>query len=311
LKKCLVKNVNTFLKMNSLIWWVPFCAGGFCDRLLGMVSSYCLAQELGRHFLIKWDRSDFSQVLTINPDHDFYTYNFVYTMDMKDSFESQSYFAYTDLQEKWKNINHVLIWGNFNIFYYYCLKRPEIAYQEKFSKACKIIFEKFLFPIPEVYSLIPEGIELATGIHIRTHDNQFGNIHKQREQIPYISDILTRVCKHSQTQLVFISSDCPISHSIAKQHFSTVLETKGDLIHSDEDYPEKEGLVRVVADLISLSRCKLVYLGWNTNYSRFGALLNSDRVFYSYEHPTAPLKIISCDFNSIANYFSYSKRGIS
>jgi len=59
----------------------------------------------------------------------------------------------------------------------------------------------------------------------------------------------------------------------------------------------------VFKDLMSLSVCKSLYIGWNSNFSRVGALLGPERDFYVYEYPERS-GVVKCDLLEIANYFS-------
>jgi hypothetical protein len=302
---------------QTLTWWVPFCAGGLCDRLLGLSSTYCLAEELNRHFLIKWDLTDVSSVLTINPEHNFYTYNVPAEGDLKMNLDYMSYFRQVEIEKTWAEKPHIYIWANLNIFFYFCQSRPWIEYKKKFLLACSTVFAKFLLPIPEVELEIPPNLQQAIGIHIRTHDNQFAleNVENRKKQIPYIKDILLR-CKKSidengEGQTVFIASDCELAIPLARIEFGpeyTILGTSGPIIHSGTETVDKTGLIRVVADLFSLARCKLLYLGWHTNFSRFAALLNAERKFYTYEHPEKKREIAVVSIEELMNYFSQTDR---
>lgn len=307
----------TDIPEKTLIWWVPECAGGICDRVLGLVSTYCIAEELGRRFLIKWDYTDISAVLKINPKHNYYTYNLPYVQDIQTNIGYMDYLRDTKIEETWKNKPHVLVWSNLNIFNYFCKSRPTIPYEERFLNACKIVFKKFLIPISEVEQNITHTLQNVIGIHIRTHDNQFeiNNVQNRKKQIPYIQDVLKRckavIEKKKQGKTIFIASDCMLAVQLAKIEFGssyTILSNNGPIVHSGTETVDREGMIRVIADLLSLSRCKLLYLGWHTNYSRFAALLNPEREFFTYEHPNNKKAVIHPDLVELMSYFSQTDR---
>lgn len=296
---------------KTLIWWVPFCAGGLCDRLLGMITTYSIAEALGRKFLIKWDQNDLSAVLTINPEYNYYTYNVPYSDISLSNYESMTYFETTNLEEAWKDKPHVLIWSNLNLFQHFCKQHPEINYQETLLRNISLIFTEFLLPTEKVKRRT--DLSEAIGIHIRTHDSQLDDPIKKTEQMPYIIDILTR-CKArlKEGERVFISYDCEYTPRLAQTILSaqTLVFNDGPIVHTGREQPHlnEEGLTKAIVDLFSLSQCKELYLGWHTNFSRMGALLNPNRNFYTYEHPQHPDEIVPCDLLELMNYFSYGWR---
>jgi hypothetical protein len=304
---------------RTLIWWVPFCAGGLGDRIIGMISSYCIAKELNRDFLIKWDQNDLSDVIPINPKYDFYKHEVPFTKIIHNNEASKIFFETASIEHDWSGLPHVLIWSNLNLYQHYCKRHPHIPYQQRFLEAISEIFTNFLLPIPEVFANIPSGLENAIGIHIRTHDNQIDikNTENRNAQVPYITDILQR-CKQSieekkEGNVIFIASDCTLSPVLAQKIFGadyTIISCNGPIIHSgrEQAFINKEGMVRVVVDMLALAKCKELYLGWNTNFSRFGALLNPNRQFYTFEHPEHPKEIYDCSLLEWMNYHSIGGR---
>ena len=302
---------------KTLIWWTPWCAGGIGDRLLGMITAYCIAKRTGRDFLIKWDCSDLSSVIPMNQKYNYYAHQVPYTEIINSNVENMTYFETVDIEKAWPQ--HVLIWSNFNIFVHFCKKYniPRQEYVKEYLDAVSCIFTEIFHPIPEVYELIPKGIETSVGIHIRTHDNQFESEENKVKQIPYIRDILERCKKHMDSLgtaggTVFIASDCSLTVSLAKEIFGdsyTILSTSGTILHcgTNKDF-DKSGVIRVFADLLSLSRCSSLYLGWNTNFSRIGYLLNAYRRAYTFEYPEKPREIYECSLGTWLDYFSIGGR---
>jgi hypothetical protein len=287
--------------MKTLIWWAPSCSGGLCDRLLGMVTTYCIAKELGRRFLIKIDDFDMPSIVPINPEYDYRCNNCPYYNYIPHNFEQQQFFQNPRSVEAWQNIENVLTWSNQNLFYYFCLNRPEIDYRKRLLEGFAIVFTDILHLIPID---IPQ-VEDCIGIHIRTVDKQIGNCEQMIEQVPYIINVLEK-CRDviPSEQKIFITSDCELAYDLAKKIFTNckVLYNPGRIVHSGT-VREGEGMIKVFQDLITLSRCKKVFMGWDTNFSRVSALLNPERDFYVYEYPEKN-EVVKCDIIEIANYFS-------
>lgn len=286
----------------SLIWWAPLCSGGLCDRLLGMVTTYCISKELGRRFLIKIDDFDMPNIAPINPKYDYRCNNCPYYSYIADNKEQQIFFQSNKVDD-WKNFENVLTWSNQNLFYYFCMNRPEINYRERLIEGFSKVFTEIYHLIPIE---VPLGIEEYVGIHIRTVDKQITDSNAKKENIPYIMQILLKCKEHinKNTDKIFISSDCDLAYDLAKEIFPDykIKYNEGEIVHSGS-VRDGEGLKKVFQDLLSLSKCKKLYIGWNSNFSRVSVLLNPDREFYVYEHPTCK-NIVKCDIIEIANYFS-------
>jgi hypothetical protein len=287
--------------MKTLIWWAAECSGGLCDRLLGMVTTYCIARELRRKFLIKIDNFDMPTICPINRKYDYRYNSCSYVSYIPHNLEQQSFFSDKRCVEQWENIENVLMWSNQNLFYYFCKNRPEIDYRSRLLEGFSLLFTEILYLEP----VCSKNTDDYIGIHIRTVDKQMTDCEEKVKQIPYIREVLTKCKKHLEGDSeykVFITSDCDISYGIAKEMFREVLYNEGEIVHSGS-VTEGEGLKKVFRDLLMLSKCKKVYMGWNTNFSKVSALLNGEREFYVYEYPGST-ECVSCDILDIGNYFS-------
>lgn len=291
--------------MKTLIHWLPDCSGGLCDRLLGLVTSYCISKQLRRRFLIKVDNFDMPTLCPINPKYDYRNYNLRYKAYTPNNIEQQKFYTDPKSIEEWSEIENVLIWSNQNLFYYFCKNRPEIDYRKELLEGFSYLFTELLYLEPINYV----RTEDCVGIHIRTKDDQMGRPELRYEHVEYIRDAMIR-CKRAMEESgqeyskLFIASDCELSYGIAAEIFwdKEVLYNKGEIVHSG-DVRETEGLKKVFKDLMSLSVCKSLYIGWNSNFSRVGALLGPERDFYVYEYPERS-GVVKCDLLEIANYFS-------
>lgn len=290
------------MPQKTLIWWGTTCSGGLCDRLLGLVSTFCIAQHMGRHFLIKWDHAKPSKnIFTINPLYDYYTYNMPFTEKFLNNYESQTFFDSKEQVDKWTE-DHIIMWSNMNLFYNYCKEQPEVEYLARLQKGMKLLFTEILLST-RFEPLIPKNIlKNSTGIHIRTVDKQFDDEKEKEKQVSYIEAVLERCKPHIITDSIFIASDCDRAYDIAKKVFSDklVLYNEGPIIHSNVSQGEL-GMQKVLADLFSLGECQSLFIGWHTNFSRIGALLNMDRNFYCYDKENFPERVSLLE---LSGYFS-------
>ena len=290
--------------MKTLIWWAAECSGGLCDRLLGLVSSYCIARELRRKFLIKIDNFDVPTICPINKKYDYRYNSCSYVSYIQHNLEQQRFFTEKRCVDEWENIENVLMWSNQNLFYYFCKNRPDIDYRSKLLEGFSLLFTEILYLEP----VCGKNTEEYVGIHIRTVDKQMNDEGEKVKQIPYIRDVFNKCKKHLELYdneyKIFITSDCDLSYRIGKEIFEgrEVLYNEGEIVHSG-NVTEGNGLKKVFKDLLMLSNCKKVYMGWNTNFSRVSALLNAERKFYVYEYPGRS-ECVDCDILDIANYFS-------
>lgn len=296
--------MNTFFPQKTLIWWGTTCSGGLCDRLLGIVSTFCIAQCMGRHFLIKWDHAKPPQnIIDIDPKYDYYTYNMPFTEKIFNNYESQTFFNNRKHVDLWTE-DHIIMWSNMNLFYNYCKERPEIKYLPRLQVAMRLLFTEILkvnIRISEKFSQAT-GLERAVGIHIRTVDKQFDNENEKEKQTSYIEAVLERCKPYIISDTVFIASDCDRAYSIAERVFDkkVVLYNEGPIIHSNISQ-EENGMTKVLLDLFSLGACKNLFIGWHTNFSRIGALLNMNRDFYCYDKENFPEKVSLLE---LSGYFS-------
>lgn len=300
--------------MKTLTWHCGECSGGLCDRLLGMISCYLIANELGRKFYIKWDHNDMSDIFTIAEKYNFYNgginhFKFINLMSDK----LREYFDNGTPEIDWNDTEHVIMWSNMNLFFNYCNNRPYIQYKEKILSAINNIFTEFLIPTETVAKYIENCGNFDAGIHIRTHDSQLNCEKKRLEQIPYIRYTLEKckidIIKHNFINKIFIATDCILVPEIAKEIFGDKYElvfNNGPIVHSGRQQTElsKDGLIRVILDLFFLTKCDKLYIGWNSNFSRFGLLLRPNRPFLIYEHPKSLNTLSECDILELLNYFS-------
>lgn len=312
------------LANNCLIWWVPSCAGGIGDRLLGMASTLYQALLIRKDFLVKWDHTDLSPV-GINKIWNFYTYNPPHEYLHSDTHSAREYFRTIDPEEEWQGKN-ILMWSNQNLVQYYANRATSDAvdniiqdanirnmYIASLSKCVQVCLNQIL-EIPEEIS---EDLPVCDiGIHIRTHDNQIYDKNNEKNQENYIRSILTGVSNHIkkdpnwEQKRIFIASDCLLAFEIAKDFFPLFVTNNGPIVHSGTQNPHElstEGISRVFRDLLTLAKQpSTLYIGWHTNFSRVAGMYDLNRKIYRFEGGPSLGTIERVDPLTLCNYVSES-----
>ena len=180
-------------------------------------------------------------------------------------------------------------------------------YVQNFSRAIHKIINEIFMLNPIVIQQVETKPEYNVGIHIRTGDKQIYNKDNEEFYRDYITNIFKSI--HPQTTSIFISSDCLLVFEIAKEYFDNLDYNKGCVIHTSEtDKINEEGLNKVLLDLLMLSqKCKSLYIGWNSNFSRIGALFNTNRRITCYEYDNIPGNIKEFSTDILFSYFSKGK----
>jgi len=306
--------------MSNLIHWMPFCSGGLCDRILGLIGTLCIAKTINCPFMIKWDHIPLNSAFTINSKHNYYSYNIPYEYLELNDHDARPYFETTDIRTVW-NTKNICIWSNQNLYYFFnkntnntCIS--EDVYLKNIHDSIYELFSTIFIFNNVIQDTIKSFPEINIGIHIRTHDNQIFDKEKSNLQIPYITNILNKIKNHIKSEHnggtnIFIASDCNLSFKLAQEILKeySVIQYEGPIVHSgtNEQAITKEGLDKVLIDLQLLGKCtSTLYIGWNTNFSRIGALINPKRDIYSYEHPSTN-DIYKCDLLELCNYSSNNR----
>jgi len=300
---------------NYLIHWFPFCSGGLCDRILGLSSSFCIAEKLNMKLLVKWDHCDLSSGFIINPEYNYYDNQVSFNFINLTNHDSIVYFQTINIRDEWKDQN-IMIWSNINI-YNYLLKNPYFVdlqredYLQLFSKYVKLILGTVFIINPQVMKNLESIERYDIGIHIRTGDKQIYNKENEEYYRPYITRVFQNILEHgvSKDKKIFISSDCLLAFEIAKDCFTSFKHHKGPIIHTaEEDKIYEDGLHKVLLDLLSLCKCgDTLFIGWNSNFSRIASLYNFNRKFICYEYENNIDIIKQCSPEVLFSYYSNGK----
>jgi hypothetical protein len=195
-----------------------------------------------------------------------------------------------------------------NLYQHFCFNRPQHDYKNSLLMLIGRLFPA-LFQIPNrIYNKLID-VRDVPGIHVRTHAS---TEQEQRGKLPYITDTLTRCKFHMERsdmpKRLFIASDCALTFDVAKRVFGDsyiLMSNEGPIVDSSErtSWTNKIGMERVLIDLLSLSKCQTVYLAWNSNFSRMGALLSPNRTFYCYEHPSVSPDMYKISVNELLSFY--------
>jgi hypothetical protein len=158
--------------------------------------------------------------------------------------------------------------------------------------------------------------EYDIGIHIRTHDNQIYDKNKSNYQEEYIKKILLNIREYLdynqiKNKTIFIASDNILSYKLANGIFNNkiyqLIEYTGEIIHSggEQKLITENGLNKVLIDLNLLGQSKLLFIGWDTNFSRIASMINLKRNILRFESGNKKIiNIENCDKIELCNYFS-------
>ena len=176
-----------------------------------------------------------------------------------------------------------------NLYQHFCFNRPQHDYKLNFLTALINCFRKFINVSPIVKDNIP-SVYHSVGIHIRSNT----------DDIFHITSSLNRCKQHieetSRIKYVFIASNRELTYTIAKQIFDVTYT----IITNEKVRDEQENELK---DLITLTRCKTLYIAWNSNFSRMGAILSPNRDIYCYEHPDSYPDVSKCELDELMSYY--------
>ena len=302
------------MNTSALIWRCSSLESGLCSRIFGIITTYCISKDLGIKFFIKWVEPDISSIFTISGKYLLSTHiPGAQHLTLSDR-DMMLYFENEDIETKCRG-KAIIVPSGQNLYQHFCYNRPKCDYKNNLLRVLTIFFPKIFSMDLRTHVKLNRNLNEFVGIHVRTNA---GDLATERERSPYITDVLLR-CKHymdvmNHGKKVFISSDCDVTFVIAKRIFGdsyTLLYNRGRLFDTSSRQwcgDVKNGLERFLMDLLSLTKCKTLYLAWNSNFSRLGAILNPFRTFYTYEHPKHFPGMHKCPVDELMSYYKQSKK---
>ena len=232
-------------------------------------------------------------------------------LDKKDH-ELMAYFENEDTEKvEWRNLT-VVMSSTQNLYQHFCYKKPEYKYRANLLSAICTSFTN-IFRLESNFTGLISDVRKIPGLHIRTRAPA-GDQAAQRRSIPYITDILVSVRHYmalmNQGNRLFIASDTPLAYSIAKRIFGdeyTIIYNTGPL----PKLPGPQIIGRhidknaqlAMLDLLFLTRCKTLYIAWNSDFSRLAALLSPNRDFYCYEYPRCAPDMYKVPLDELLSYY--------
>jgi hypothetical protein len=260
--------------------------GGFCDRLVGIVSSYLIAKKNNRLFKIIWDILNIDEMFTnVSYIENNNTSKNIRLIDYKKSKKAKNFL----LNILPSNNNNFSIESNMN-WHYYLYNNDETFINETKDTYNILLNEilgvnnEILNKINHKYSDITERI----GIQIRTGDKYFREDgveyipkNKYKSFSLNIKTILNTY--YSDNKKLFITSDDPEIISELKNILGLeydILTTNIDNIHIDKtDNIQLTNLLNLFEEFYLLSNSKeIIGMGKNSNFSLVASLLNNKKI---------------------------------
>lgn len=272
------------MAQHPSITWVSSPGRGIGSQMFGLITTFCIARDLEMHFYVQYASSDLTRAdfklqnalirTTPNPKQEPFQINdnALAILESKDK---------DCVENLWRG-KHITIQSVQNLYQHFAYPRPNCDYKNNLLYAL-INCSKYFFVFPPNN---PDKTDYknSVGIHIRPNQPQ-----------DVITNIL-KTCKarEASKNIVIVCKNNPRINilDIAKKIFGAgvMVSNKGDL-----------------ADLLVLKKCKSLYIPWNSNFARMGAIMNPYRDFYVYNPIVGPtlFNYRKCEVDEL---LSYSKK---
>lgn len=280
-----------------IIFWAE--VNGFGDKLLGIVSSYLISKLLNIEYRIYW-KNPFPLIDILLPNDnqnwhfDDYYFDNEYVKKHTDSriiiSEKSGHEIISQIrQNKDKNIIIDCIYPYY-IFLYEHYKNEIFSDIDNIENTISYVF-KTLFKIPKfINSKLISG-ESTLGIQIRTlrsisHD--FPKI-----SIEGVNDFIENgidICKTHNINNIYLSCDCQQIINILLKNKNTIeiIDNNGNpkninILYSDgeskhifyDKFSNSKDKIKIILDLLNLSKCEKLLISHWSNYGRTSALLGN------------------------------------
>lgn len=278
--------------------------GGFCDRLVGIVSSYLIAKKNNRLFKIMWDIPNIDELFTnVSYIENNSKLKNIRLIDDKKSKKAKDFL----LNILPSNNNNFSIESNMN-WHYYLYNNNESFINDTKDTNNILLTEilgvniEILNKINHKYSDITERI----GIQIRTGDKYFEKDgveyipkNKYKSFCQNITNILST--SNSDNKKLFITADDPEIISELKNILGLeydILTTNTDNIHIDKnDNIQLTNLLNLFEEFYLLSNSKeIIGMGKNSNFSLVASLLHNKKISILDTSGNINKKLINLDF---------------
>lgn len=278
--------------------------GGFCDRLVGIVSSYLIAKKNNRLFKIMWDIPNIDELFTnVSYIENNNTSKNIRLIDDKKSKKAKDFL----LNILPSNNNNFSIESNMN-WHYYLYNNNESFINDTKDTNNILLTEilgvniEILNKINHKYSDITERI----GIQIRTGDKYFEKDgveyipkNKYKSFCQNITNILST--SNSDNKKLFITADDPEIISELKNILGLeydILTTNTDNIHIDKnDDIQLINLLNLFEEFYLLSNSKeIIGMGKNSNFSLVASLLHNKKISIIDTNGNINKNLINLDF---------------
>lgn len=278
--------------------------GGFCDRLVGIVSSYLIAKKNNRLFKIMWDIPNIEELFTnVSYIENNNTSKNIRLIDDKKSKKAKDFL----LNILPSNNNNFSIESNMNWHYY--LYNSDESFINDTKDTYNILLPEILGVNIEILNKIKNKYSDITeriGIQIRTGDKYFKKDgveyipkNKYKSFCQNITNILST--SYSDNKKLFITADNPEIISELKNILGLeydILTTNTDNIHIDKnDDIQLINLLNLFEEFYLLSNSKeIIGMGKNSNFSLVASLLHNKKISIIDTNGNINKNLINLDF---------------
>jgi hypothetical protein len=264
------------------ITWVSSPGRGIGSQMFGLITTFCVARDLEMHFYANWNLPS----LKLQPAL-IRTFPAPKQEQVLINDDTLRFLESKEVEAKWVG-KHISIQSVQNLYQHFAYPRPQYDYRNNLLYAIVQCF-KYFFEMPKNIPVVDYGNYV--GIHVRPNQTQASISTILKNCKTHITTAMPKeksvfiVCRHNPGVNVL---------NLAKQVFGagfTVISNKND----------REAAPGELTDLLSLKKCKVLYIPWNSNFARMGALMSPFRDFYVYNQPANP-SVHKCDLDELLSY---------
>lgn len=253
-------------------------SGGFGDRIIGMISCLALSKKYNCEFYIRW--------IDTNID-DYFKYR-KFDENIKGSEKKilcQTLGEFKEINFKdFNNIDNFFLNTNQNFWQFIIKENYEKETLNLFKELFSVYFKPRKGLVKKVEDLI--GNKEIVGIQLRFGDVLMDKERKQinnpqhnhfplGEDINRARDLIIRLI--NENKRVFITSDINLNNIIDISKYKNVIYQDKLPIHIERSQ-DKNGLDKCYIDFIALTKCKKLYITYESNFGRCPALISNCEV---------------------------------
>lgn len=238
------------------ITWVSTPGRGIGSQMFGLITTFCIARDLEVHFYANWSEMKLQDALirkgaVSEP---------ILSVDQN----LLSFLESKEVEAKWKT--HITLRSVQNLYQHFAYTRPQCDYKNNLLYSIIQCF-KYFFVLPKQID-VHNTLNTTLGIHLRPNQTQAA-----------ITTILKNCKTHMATHM---SQQKTVLIVCRKNNRSELLNTAKQIFGVGFTVSLNDTNGGDLADLLTLKKCKALYIPWNSNFARMGVLMDPTRTFYVY-----------------------------